>query len=280
MRIKGYGNGTGGFGGGRERSDSFRNKHRLGQKIRGKLIKNIADNMAWVDFNGNRLLAQLANPHSEGSLLLFIIKQLNPQIILKELGANHADGTNALNLANTFDTTRTLFEKKFWAITKACSLTQPSLSCINFMKIIATNSELFACYMDASNCARSISNALLDAKRGTIIYQPWLASESHRQVTLVKETNHRSKMTESIVEFDHPSMGLVRIEFFHKAKTVAYKLKMQRPQHSAALMRFLSTKKHHVNQLNLQHLGISKLPQSGHGGILAELLFRTENLIK
>nr|WP_287410363.1 hypothetical protein [Pseudodesulfovibrio sp.] len=274
MRIKGYGNGTGGFNGSGSRSDSFCNKHHLGEKIRGKLIKNIPKNMAWVDFNGDRLLAQLATPHPEGSLLLFIIKQLRPQIILKELTANHTGGTNALNLASTFDTTRTLFENHFSAAIKTHRLTKISFSCTDFIKFLATDAQLFACYMDAAHCARSISNSLIKTKRGLIAYQPWLAPESHRQATLVKVTDKRANMTESIVEFDHPNMGLVRIEFLYKVKTVAYKLKMQRPQHSPALIHFLSTKKYRGTNLNLQNLGISKLPQSGHGGIIAELLFR------
>lgn len=275
MRIKGYGSGTGGFSGSGGRSDSFRKKHHLGQKIRGKLIKNIAENMAWVDFNGDRLLAQLANPHPEGSLHLFIIKQLHPQIILKELTASHSSGINALNLASAFDTARILFENDFSTILKARSSIKPALSCIDFIKLLATETNLFARYMDAANCARSISNVLQDSDCGIVLYQPWLASESHRQITLVKKTDQHSKMAESIVEFDHPSMGLVRIEFLYKAKTVAYKLKMQRPQYRSSLMRFLSAKKYHGNDLNIQNLGISKLPPNGHGGILAELLFRT-----
>jgi len=265
----------GGFSGGGNRSDSFRSKHRLGQKIHGKLIKNIDENMAWVDFNGDRLLAQLATPHPEGSLLLFVIKQLHPNIILKELTTGHPGGAAALTLASAFDTARTLFENRFSTTRRSHQPIKPSLELTNFMMFLAADSDLFACYMDAVNCARSITNALKGKGRGLVVYQPWLAPKCRRQVTLTKNVGDQAGMTESIVEFDHSVMGMVRIEFLHKEATLAYKLRMQRPKHGPALMKYLTTKKRGGSDLKLQNLGVSKLPQSGHGGLIAELLFRT-----
>ncbi|WP_319543794.1 hypothetical protein [uncultured Pseudodesulfovibrio sp.] len=274
MRIKGYGSGTGNFGSGGSRSDLFRGKHRLGQKIHGKLIKNIADNMAWVDFNGDRLLAQLATPHPEGSLLLFIIKQLRPQIVLKEITTGYSEGANTLTLASAFDTARALFENRFTIKLRSNAPIRPLLTITDFMFFLAADAELFSCYMDAANCARSISDVLKKSKRGRVVYQPWLAPECRRQVTLVRNVGEQAGMTESIVEFDHNKMGMVRIELLHKDTTVAYKLKMQRPKHGSALLKYLSTKDYSATSLKLQSLGVTKLPQSGHGGIIAELLFR------
>ena len=115
MRIRNSGAGFRGFGG-KSRSDSFKQKHKLGGKIKGKLLKWVSDDMAWVSIDGDKLLAQLHSAHKEGASLTFIIKQLTPDIILKEVFEFSSGSANALDLANNFNTARTLFENRFRSV--------------------------------------------------------------------------------------------------------------------------------------------------------------------
>lgn len=274
MRIRGSGSGFGSFSGKDDRSESFRQKHRLGQKVKGTLLKNIAESMAWVAIDGDKLLAQLQRPRPEGARLTFIIKQLVPDIILKEIFESSAASTSALNLAKSFDTARTLFENAL----KKTDTTLPTLGPLcqtDFLFILANSPKLYTLFRDATHCAQTISNELEYAQKGSLLYQPWLAPDARRQVTHIANPRPgKGTLIETTMEFEHDSWGLVRVEFLCKGTTAGYKLKLQTLSHTKALTRYLSTRNHRDLALDLTCLGVTKLPRRQHGGILAELLFR------
>lgn len=271
MRIRGSGRDTSGFGGGWSRSDSFRRKYCVGQKVRGILLKHIPDNMAWVEINGDRLLAQLEIPHPEGARLTFLIEQLAPHIVLKELtGRERGNSTNALEAAKTFDVARALFEARFIPLIQD---TPPTVSTSAFFSLLAGSRELYAYYSDTVRCADELT-ALLGNNRGRFLYQPWLAPESRRQVTFVRQAPDTG-LTEAVVEFDHPAMGLVRAEFLSKNDQATSKLRLQRITHGKTLEHYLATRKHPDLSLQADAPTIAKLPGSQHGGVIAEQLFKS-----
>jgi len=273
MRIRGSGKDTGGFGGSGSRSDSFRRKHHPKQKVRGVLLKNVDDNMAWVEIDGDRLLAQLEVTHPEGARLTFVIEQLSPNIVLKELkGGGQQGGGGVLGRANAFDSARALFEAKFIPLVRTPEAAKPHMDSKTFFAMLAVSRDLLARYADAARCAGDLTRCLGEG-RGRFLYQPWLAPESRRQVTFVRKAPDTG-LTEAVVEFDHPDMGLVRAEFLHKDDRMAYKLKMQRMAHAKPLARYLASRVHPNLAGQADPPTIAKLPQSSHGGIVAERLFR------
>jgi hypothetical protein len=274
MRISGSGTG-GSYGGGGSRSDRFRSRHRPGQKVRGILLKNLPDSMAWVDIDGERLLAQLETARPEGSRLLFLIQQLVPRIILKELtGTPHGRSGGTLDRVSDFDSARTLFENRFRpALTQAGLFGRP-LPLPDFLRLMAANPTLSAAYQDAAQCALPLSHALREADKGALFYQPWLAPNGRRQVSIVKGAREASGLDETIVEFDHARMGLTRVQFLRKSGTLSCRVQLQRPEHADALARYLDSRKRTDNPFKVQLLGVAKLPRGNHSGILAELLFK------
>ena len=273
MRIRGSGKDTGGFGGGWGRSDSFRKKHRLGQKVRGVLLKHVPENMAWVEIDGDRLLAQLEVSHPEGARLTFVIEQLTPHIILKELtGQARGNGANALGLAKAFDTARALFEARFMPLALDAAHPMPSIAPDAFFTLLAKSRELYAHYVDAARCADGLT-ALLGNDQERFLYQPWLAPTSRRQVTFVRHAAETG-LNEAEIEFDHPAMGLARIDFLHKDDRATCKIRIQHMDHGKALEKYLATKKHPDLPLQADAPTVAKLPRSRHGGIIAERLFR------
>ena len=274
MRVSGSGTG-GSYNGGGSRSDRFRSRHRRGQKVRGILVKNLPDSMAWVDIDGERLLAQLESPRTEGSRLLFLVQQLVPQIILKELtGEAHGNAANALGRVSDFDSARTLFENRFRPALKQAGLVGRPLPLSDFLALLAENPPLHAAYQDAVNCAVPLSLALQDADKGALFYQPWLAPTGRRQASIVKNGQDESQLTEILIEFDHARMGLTRVQFLRKADTLSCRVQLQHPEHAHALTRYLDTRKHPNADIHIQHLGVTKLPRANHSGLLAELLFK------
>ena len=274
MRVSGSGTG-GSYNGGGSRSDRFRNRHRPGQKVSGVLVKNLPDSMAWVDIDGERLLAQLESPRTEGSRLLFLVQQLVPQIILKELtGEAHGNASSALGRVSDFDSARTLFENRFRPALKQAGRFGRPLPLPDFLALLAATPSLHAAYQDAANCAAPLSQALQDADKGTLRYQPWLAPTGRRQATVVRHAQADSLLTEILVEYDHTRLGLTRVQFLRKDDTLSCRVQLQHPEHAHALTRYLDTRKHAGTDIHIQHLGVTKLPRANHSGILAELLFK------
>ncbi|MEZ7196462.1 hypothetical protein [Pseudodesulfovibrio karagichevae] len=270
------GSGTGGsYSGGGSRSDRFRNRHRPGQKVRGLLVKNLPNSMAWVDIDGERLLAQLESAHPEGSRLLFLIRQLVPNIILKELtSGEHGNAANTLGRVSDFDSARTLFENRFRPALRQAGLFGRPLPLPGFLTLLAATPELHAAYQDAANCARPLSLALQEADKGALVYQPWLAPTGLRQATVVRRAQDDSQLTETLVEFDHVRMGLTRVQFLRRADTLSCRVQLQHPEHAQPLSRYLESREHPGTSFHIQLLGVAKLHRTSHSGILAELLFK------
>lgn len=88
MRIRGQGSSSTGFGGQRqdsERSERFRRGHRAGQKVQGRIVEWEAPGLAWVEIDGQRLLAQVSQDSELGLIRRFLILKLSPEIVLKEI---------------------------------------------------------------------------------------------------------------------------------------------------------------------------------------------------
>jgi hypothetical protein len=98
MRIRGHGSSFSGFGGQQrdsQRSERFRKAHRPGQKVRGVILEWQSDDLAWVEIDGHRLLAQVARNSALGLERAFLVVRLDPEIVLKEISAK-ASGLNVM----------------------------------------------------------------------------------------------------------------------------------------------------------------------------------------
>ena len=273
MRIRGSGSGSsGGFGGGRGRSSNFRQGRKVGQKVRGRVIQRVSADMAWVEIDGIRLLAQLQSPPREGTLLTFVIQQLTPEIILRELFEPRAAATGRLETAAAFEAARTLFENKLRPFVPALARIAAPLRARAFTALLGDQPKLLMNYLDTLSCARVIASEFPNGGR-RLLYQPWLAPEARRQATIVHQPpqSQGSGLVAALVEFELPPFGLVRAEFLNKDGETGYRLKLQHPEAKEALLHRLEAATAGLNGVGC--LGVGKLPQREHGGIVAELLF-------
>jgi len=270
MRIYGSGSGNSGFGGGEDRSSAFRRGRRPGQKVRGRVIKRVADDMAWVEIEGHRLLAQLRSYPREGTWLVFVIQQIVPEIVLKELYETGTAATPRLETAASFEAARTLFENRFRTHADQLAALPAAERPAAFLTLLETDPKLRAAYLDALGCAGEITALFPSTHR--LLYQPWLLPEARRQATVVRipAEDDQSRMQAAMIEFELPPYGLVRAEFLNKDGETGYRLKLQSPDRRDALQRYLETA---IPGDAVRCLGIAKLAQREHGGIVAELLF-------
>ena len=99
MRIRGKSSSSFDSGGGDRRdsarSDRFRNSHRVGQKVTGVIREWHTQELAWVEIDGQRLLAQVSRDSALGLERAFLVVRLTPDIVLKEL-SGRPSGLNVL----------------------------------------------------------------------------------------------------------------------------------------------------------------------------------------
>lgn len=274
MRIGGSGFSF--FGGSTgSRSDSFKRGRRPGQKVRGKLLKWVSDNTAWVEIEGHKLLAQLQSRPPVGAILTFIIKQLQPDIILKEVFEIPIGGANALNLASDFEAARTLFETRFRPLSADLAGVRPSNRLSSFIKSIALDKKLLSTYLDTTACLERINSAINAKQVGILRYLPWLLPSARRHINLTASLKKESgTIFESTMEFELNNFGMVRLEFLHKSPVTGYRIKAQQSTHSKALHKYLLSRDHGPLSNDMNFLGISQLPANKHGGILSETIFQ------
>lgn len=271
MRIGGYGSGFSGFGGGdKGRSDAFKKGRQPGQKVRGRLIKKVSHDTAWVDIEGHKLLAQIRTDAPEGSLLSFVITQLTPNIILRAVFEPSGIGRTTLTLASSFDTARTLMENQLRPHTTQLEQTAPAERKSVFITLLRSNAKLLAAYLDATNCLKDINNSIGD-EAGRLHYAPWQIPAARRHISYTRTT---SGLIETIAEFDLPNLGMVRSVFLTKDGETGYKLLLQHRRGSAELKQFLSHRNYPLVPGEVKCLDIGQLPQRSHGGIIAELMFK------
>jgi len=226
--------------------------------------------MGWVEIEGHKLLAKLQSHPAVGTLLTFVIKQLTPDIVLKEIYESSPVVANALELASSFEASRALFENKFRAHAPGISAESPDNRVTAFISLLDNDKKLLAAYMDVLNCAHGITHRFGSAKGHVLLYQPWLIPEGRRVATFIRYSGD-SPMTATLVEFEASPFGLARIEFLHKDQETGYRLKLQHQERKMSLETYLNRKTRLTE--NVRCLGISKLRQREHGGILAELMF-------
>jgi hypothetical protein len=84
VRIRESGSSSSGFGRqskDSERSDRFRKGHRAGQMV----MEWQSPGLAWVEIDGQRMLAQVSEDAVLGRERMFLVVQLSPDIVLREL---------------------------------------------------------------------------------------------------------------------------------------------------------------------------------------------------
>jgi hypothetical protein len=70
---------------GRPRAEEFRARHRPGNRVWGNVMTRPENGLAWIDFHGLPLLAQIHSTVLPGQRVLFLVESLHPEILLKQI---------------------------------------------------------------------------------------------------------------------------------------------------------------------------------------------------
>ncbi|MBI9111523.1 hypothetical protein [Maridesulfovibrio ferrireducens] len=275
MKISKYGSGQYGNDNSRlsSRATAFQKKYRVGEILKGRLLKWERQTLGWVEINSQTLLADISSSPVPGDTLAFIVHQLYPDIILKEIDPNDisAEGQflNPVDITRQFVTKRAAFEaqsrtviNKFYRQAEATCPDKAE----SFLKIIESDTQSTILLFETLKCVSLLNSSL---KTATLHYMPWLMPIALNQEIVLKikkdEQNPDNSFYELFYAFDLSPSSPMRFKIMYKKPQCGFKLLAD----SQGTSLLLSSK---LKESFPEYLGIEKIPAYFAGGFLSDLL--------
>jgi len=275
LKIRQGKSSLGGWGAGnQERAEAFRRTHHVGQKVHGRLIRWEGPGLAWVNIGNQPLLAQIQSRPAHGARLTFIIKKLKPEIMLKEIFGGSQAGLPVFDLIKDFTALRAEFEAagaSIWSTFSAGN--NESVNRQSFFEKLKNDEDTALAFQAVTASAARINSFL--ASNETFFYWPWMQPGGRSQAAVVRrkpqDDSPDMSFFEMTNEFESANFGLVQINTLYRHPTVGYRILAQILPHAGSIKRRLTPLPFPGN-LEVNCIGLERLPANKHGGILSELL--------
>lgn len=273
MRITGFGGwgGGGGRGKSRDRADSFRRRHRVGERVTGRVLRHESDGYAWVDFEGIELLAGIQSAPAPGSVLLFVVLRTEPDILLQELHVARAAGDPLSGVADAFWAARARFESLSWDVREATGRAEggPEARRKAFDAALAGAPEAAGAFALAAEAVEA-ANALLAMRGGARLgYRHWLLPETLSGEMLDLPAS-RGGIAESAHSFTLPGQGQCELRLMRGPRGAGARLLLEDVRLAPAFEKLVRLRA--VVPADMEFLAPAPLPLSSRAGVLAPLL--------
>jgi len=271
MRISGQGSSF--FGGGsrkeRDRRAAFTRRHRVGERVSGRVLKRERPGYAWVDFEGVELLANIQSDPDPGTLLLFEVIRLEPDIMLQELSVARSQGDPLGPAIDRFWAARTRFESLSAPLRAELAALEasPDKRRAAFLAGLERDPELAAAFAAVSQAATSVSEQLANRGGGRLDYAPWLAPEALSSELL---TRAAASTEETAFSFTLPSHGHCEMRLISDPPRRTVRLFLERPELGPAFEDLL--RKRLFAGLEVEFFAPAPLPPGARAGLLGPLL--------
>ncbi|MDY7001831.1 MAG: hypothetical protein SVS15_08640 [Thermodesulfobacteriota bacterium] len=291
MRIRGFGSKT---GSGAARAEAFRQKYRIGERLYGRIVQWESPGLAWVDFKGQELLAQIHSRPSPGQTLLFQVLKFYPHIVLQELcpGKSGADPLTAW--LQTFWSARAKFETSTVFLREGLarkSIKDPDRRRNEFLRLVGLDPGALALYVRLLNAQQNI-NTLLKAQGGSrFAYPPWLLPEAHSQEFLVTPPEKDSAEAKGKAPKKGSSKSAGRLVFGFTLKNLGqcelrvlyrstrengsqggYRVLVEHSEFAPVFQKIFGDQVSPGLEIGLEYLGSGPLSSFSQAGVLSEFL--------
>ena len=238
MRISGYGAGTGGGDNRRQRREAFRRRHAVGQRVAGVYLRPQDEELSWVEIDGMPLLAQLSGTPRPGQWLFFVIRQLEPEIVLQILSPNTQ--TNELpDLAQGFWTERQQFEGQSRDLApELAPLTSPGERKARFHELLARNPAAAEAHATLLAALERLNRELAARNAGRALALPWLLPGAGEQELLLRPAGEGLQELVFSFRLPAPGCGELRVLFRPDGRG-SFRLLLERPEQLEALLALL-----------------------------------------
>lgn len=275
MKISKYGNR--GFGGGNkrqsERSTMFRRKYAVGDILQGKLVKWYKAGLGWVIIEDQELLASIQTNAAPGDILTFLVQQLYPDIILKEINPAHLNAQGAYHnpaeVTREFVSCRAAFQSQASTLFKQLGKEKINIADKRkhrFLNLLEEDLKAAILFFKTLNCVSRL-NSVLGSTR--LYYMPWLVPCGLNHEIVIKTRadmdNPDNSFYELLFALDLPPSIPARFRIMYKKPQCGFKLLLDDPRMKA----LLDPK---FKEQFPEYLGSSQIPPQNAGGVLSELL--------
>lgn len=266
MRITGYGSGGFRQNDGRDRAASFRARHSIGQRIKGRILRKEPNGLYWILAGGEELLARLEVQAAPGSELLFVVRALTPDIMLQALpeGMSAAD---LPGLVQRFRAMREIFElQDSQLLSDLVALPPVATARANaFRTALAGNVAASKRLADVLGLLGQVNALLPPDDRRTATYEPWLLPQARRQEAI--------RMASGGLRLSALDAAAGEIELNASPTETGMKLvfSAERPDAAQAMLAEITALVCEKTVLSPHVTGPTRLRANPLGGVLAEL---------
>lgn len=274
MRITGYGGGAGqsGSGGGRQRADIFRSRHRIGERLRGRILRHEPGGLTLVEVDGQELLAQLEAQAEPGDTLYFIVRALHPEIHLQALQGN-GTAYDPPSLLQSFRTAREQFEMHCSTFLESQPLLLPPSTDPPpaFEAMLASDPESHALLAQVQTLLEQLQTTLASPRGRTVGYWPWMFPGLRHMETLIKASPSQetgSPLLEFAASGSTSRYGALELRIVSRSPLHSVRVYVERPKHAeevAALVR-------EALGSNGENLTLGRISEPYPGGVFGELI--------
>lgn len=242
------------------RQAAFRSRHKVGQKVRARFLREEAPGLAWVSVDGQELLARVAQMPQPGAALLFLVKSLEPEIQLQDVTPAASYATPLALMAADFLTTRSHFDGLVRQTSDRPLAATPAAYRAWLLGDPVRAEAFLRCAASAGTLARTL------APQGRrLLWLPWLPASAEAHELVVRETE--SGLLDAELGFTVPGRGMARLRLLFKPPRAAWRALLERPEAWNHVLEKAADSDAGVN-----FLGLEQLPPGGRGGVLAEAL--------
>lgn len=247
------------------RQQAFRKRHRVGQRLRARLLRHEAQGLAWVLIDGQELLARINQAPPPGSPLVFLIQELEPEIQLKDVTPAFQPATPLAARVAGFAASRARFEALRQSPSSASDRDGARRS--RFLADLAGQPEARSAFLRAAEAAGLLAGELAAGGTGRFLWLPWLPARATEHELLLLTTP--GGLTEARLGFRHHSAGRVQVRVLFKPPRAGFRFFLERLEQALApdLARDWTD-----GATRAECLGLERLAAGDRGGVLAGLL--------
>lgn len=261
MRISGYGSGTDSRGTSKDRRKAFRRSHSVGQRVVGAFKAWHDDTLAWVEIDGQPLLAKLDADPRPGQRFMFLIKQLDPDITLQVLQPGGAGAAALAQMAQEFWGARIIFEIPMQNIAPHLLQTDKLEQRKKiFFNLLHDSPEAAAGFEKLQRSQQQITSWLQAVGKGRLVVAPWLLPEAKDFELLVAPGDKSGTLKELTASFALPELGHCELRMLIRPPKARFRLLLERPEHAEPVQQSLGMLTGSLAGLELEPGGTGWLP--------------------
>lgn len=232
-----------------QRAATFRRTHRVGQVLHGKVLRWVRGGMAWVHVGGHELLAELQARPEQGVPLRFLVVQLVPEIILREVAEEDAANARAMLVPQVVvreylaarDALDGMLHERLWpdvAVSAGPSKGDGRAVLRAFAEFMEQDAPALTGYTAVQRALFGVNHLLQSAAVGRLWYLPWCMPRARGIELLVHATGRDA--ARYTLGANLPVLGHTLVQCLAATERMAYRLFLERDSHAELVERVCS----------------------------------------